>query len=108
MQVARALRDLFNAGQGPHSNSEEEVHTVGEADADLENGHEGCYIESTTFGRTLVLSSNLPFGVSIMTAGGRKGYSEGSSMRKWYSPPSNSVPGGPRMVQCHSCAMSVG
>lgn len=60
------------------------------------HGQEGCSW------RTLVLSSNLPLGVSIMIAGGRKGYSEGSSMRKWYNPPSNSVPAGPRMVQCHS------
>ena len=64
-----------------------------------------CTTAETTGGRTLVLSSNLPFGVSIMIAGGRKGYSEGSSMRKWYSPPSNSVPGGPRIVQCHSYRM---
>ena len=50
----------------------------------------------------LVLSSNRPFGVSIMIDGGRKGYSEGSSILKWYIPPSNSDPGVPRMVQCHS------
>lgn len=31
---------------------------------------------------TLVLSSNLPLGVSIMIDGGRKGYSAGSNMRK--------------------------
>lgn len=53
-------------------------------------------------GHTFVFNSKRPFGVSIMIAGGRKGYSEGSKMRKWYRPPSNSVPGGPRMVQCHS------
>ena len=55
------------------------------------------------FHRTFVLSSNLPFGVSTMMDGGRNGYSAGKTMRKWYSPPSNSVPDGPRSVQCHSC-----
>ena len=54
------------------------------------------------FPRTFVLSSNLPFGVSTMMDGGRNGYSAGKTMRKWYSPPSNSVPDGPRNVQCHS------
>jgi hypothetical protein len=54
------------------------------------------------FARTFVLSSNLPFGVSTMMDGGRNGYSAGKTMRKWYSPPSNSVPDGPRSVQCHS------
>jgi hypothetical protein len=34
-------------------------------------------------GYTLVLSSNLPLGVSIKIDGGRNGYSEGSRMRKW-------------------------
>lgn len=33
--------------------------------------------------RALLLSSNLPLGVSIKIDGGRKGYSEGSRMRKW-------------------------
>ena len=33
--------------------------------------------------RTFVFSSKRPFGVSIMIAGGLKGYSEGSKMRKW-------------------------
>lgn len=28
-------------------------------------------------------------------------------MRKWYIPPSNSVPAGPRMVQCHSYTISL-
>ena len=32
--------------------------------------------------RALVLSSNLPLGVSIKIDGGRNGYSEGSRMRK--------------------------
>ena len=49
-----------------------------------------------------MLSSNRPLGVSIMIEGGRKGYSEGSNILKWYKPPSNSEPGVPRMVQCHS------
>jgi hypothetical protein len=30
---------------------------------------------------------NLPLGVSIMKAGGLKGYSAGSRMRPWYIPP---------------------
>jgi hypothetical protein len=58
---------------------------------------------SSTFDQlTLVFNSNRPFGVSIMIDGGRNGYSAGNSIRKWYKPPSNSVPGDPRNVQCHS------
>jgi hypothetical protein len=52
---------------------------------------------------TLVFSSNRPLGVRSMMLGGRNGYSAGSRIRKWYNPPSKSVPAGPRRVQCHSC-----
>ena len=52
--------------------------------------------------RTFVFISNLPLGVSIIREGGRNGYSAGRTIRKWYNPPSMSVPGGHRMVQCHS------
>jgi hypothetical protein len=52
---------------------------------------------------TLVFSSNRPLGVRSMMLGGRNGYSAGSRIRKWYRPPSKSVPAGPRRVQCHSC-----
>ncbi len=35
----------------------------------------------------LTFVSHRPFGVSIMNAGGLKGYSAGSRMRPWYTPP---------------------
>lgn len=51
---------------------------------------------------TLLFNSKRPLGVRTMREGGRKGYSEGNKIRRWYFPPSNSVPSGPRIVQCHS------
>ena len=51
---------------------------------------------------TFVFNSNRPLGVRSMMLGGRNGYSAGNRIRKWYNPPSKSVPEGPRSVQCHS------
>ena len=80
--------------------------TVCEADADLGKVSERVVVEmGETREHAFVLSSNLPFGVSIKIDGGRNGYSEGRRIRKWYNPPSNSVPVGPRMVQCHSLCL---
>src|SRR5262249_50290285 len=40
--------------------------------------------------------------------GGLNGYSGGSKIRPWYTPPSNSVSRGPRTVKCHSKRLSFG
>ena len=47
-----------------------------------------------------------PFGVRNTMFGGFIGYSAGSRIRPWYTPPSKSVPGGPRSVKCHSNMLS--
>lgn len=81
------------------------VLTVREADTDLiATSVLAQYSKDELCKLTLVLSSKRPLGVRSMMLGGRNGYSAGSRMRKWYSPPSKSVPAGPRRVQCHSCS----
>lgn len=66
--------------KGPLSSKNER--TVGEADTDLGEVSEQAPVMTGMREHALVLSSNLPFGVSIRRDGGRKGYSEGRRMRK--------------------------
>ena len=47
-----------------------------------------------------------PEALSSVIEGGLKGYSGGSVIRPWERPPSKAVPGGPRMVKCHSKRLS--
>ena len=44
--------------------------------------------------------------VSNMMLGGFIGYSGGSVILPWYTPPSKSESGGPRTVKCHSNKLS--
>lgn len=56
--------------------------TTREADADLKRKYKSDPLNGNKSLLTLVFNSNLPFGVSIMSDGGRKGYSAGRRMRK--------------------------
>lgn len=106
MQVATIPRDLCERRIERCMLSYGKDLTVGEADTDLIKKWSYQRLISTRNDEihafTLVFSSNLPLGVRSMMLGGRNGYSAGSRIRKWYNPPSKSVPAGPRRVQCHS------
>ncbi len=67
--------------------------------------HAGCQCSgwcAETERQIFLPTVNRPDALSSAIDGGLKGYSAGSVMRPWYRPPSKAVPGGPRMVKCHS------